>query len=79
VANVFVSTVSAAVIIKMVHEANPVFIFLVGGKTVEVGVYDRCEGCKFGDIDLSPNAFSKIANFDQGRVDGMQWEWIGHD
>jgi expansin (peptidoglycan-binding protein) len=29
------------------------------GKTVDVMVVDRCEGCNSGDIDLSPAAFRK--------------------
>ncbi|KAG0242809.1 hypothetical protein BGW41_003485 [Actinomortierella wolfii] len=36
--------------------------------SVIVQVVDVCPGCKSGDVDLAPGAFSKIANFEQGRV-----------
>lgn len=29
---------------------------------------DKCEGCQFGDVDLSQGAFQSIADLDQGRV-----------
>ncbi|RHZ81888.1 hypothetical protein Glove_117g328 [Diversispora epigaea] len=42
----------------------------VGGvkKRVRVICVDRCVGCKYGDIDLSPAAFNMIASPDEGRV-----------
>ncbi|RHZ82892.1 hypothetical protein Glove_103g75 [Diversispora epigaea] len=42
----------------------------VGGvvKSVRVICVDRCAGCKFGDIDLSPAAFNIIATPAEGRV-----------
>lgn len=44
------------------------------GNSVEVTVVDRCEGCKYYDLDFSPSAFSKLANQDLGRID-ITWEW----
>lgn len=44
------------------------------GKSVEVTVVDRCEGCKLNDLDFSPTAFSNIADRDAGRVD-ITWDW----
>ncbi|RHZ82429.1 hypothetical protein Glove_109g144 [Diversispora epigaea] len=38
-------------------------------KNVNVTCVDRCVGCKFGDIDLSPAAFNEIACLEEGRVD----------
>lgn len=45
-----------------------------GRDSIEVTVVDRCEGCKPTDLDLSPGAFDKIANADDGRVD-CEWQW----
>ncbi|KAH8091700.1 RlpA-like double-psi beta-barrel-protein domain-containing protein-containing protein [Cristinia sonorae] len=43
------------------------------GKTIKVKVVDRCAGCKWGDIDLSPTAFSKLAPLSVGRLKGVRW------
>ncbi|KAK3384834.1 RlpA-like double-psi beta-barrel-protein domain-containing protein-containing protein [Podospora didyma] len=45
------------------------------GKTVTVKVVDRCAGCKKGDLDFSPTAFSKLANKSLGRIKG-KWEFV---
>lgn len=44
------------------------------GNHVEVTVVDRCEGCKYNDLDFSPSAFSQLANQDLGRID-ITWNW----
>lgn len=44
------------------------------GKTVEVTVVDRCDGCSEYDLDFSPSAFSKLADQSLGRID-ITWEW----
>jgi hypothetical protein len=31
-----------------------------GGKTITVGIVDRCEGCALWDLDLSPSAFQQV-------------------
>ncbi|WAQ83629.1 hypothetical protein PtA15_4A77 [Puccinia triticina] len=36
------------------------------GKTVQAQVTDKCPGCAFGSLDLSPSAFQAIGNMDQG-------------
>ncbi|KAF9206237.1 hypothetical protein BGZ49_002792 [Haplosporangium sp. Z 27] len=36
--------------------------------TIQVQVVDMCPGCTTGSLDLTPGAFAKIANIDQGRV-----------
>ncbi|RIA85292.1 expansin module family protein [Glomus cerebriforme] len=41
--------------------------------TVKVKLVDKCPECKRGDIDMSPAAFKKIANLDDGRVP-ITWE-----
>jgi hypothetical protein len=45
------------------------------GKSVDVIVTDRCEGCKMTDLDLSPSAFDVIADASRGRISGMKWHW----
>ncbi|KZV90581.1 hypothetical protein EXIGLDRAFT_616740, partial [Exidia glandulosa HHB12029] len=44
------------------------------GKSVTVGLYDRCVSCAFGDIDLTPAAFSAIADMNLGRIQGVTWQ-----
>ncbi|KAG0092848.1 hypothetical protein BGZ92_008413 [Podila epicladia] len=41
--------------------------------TVDVQIVDMCPGCKSGDVDLSPGAFSKIAHLDTGRIP-ISWQ-----
>ncbi|KAI7862890.1 RlpA-like double-psi beta-barrel-protein domain-containing protein-containing protein, partial [Spinellus fusiger] len=42
--------------------------------TVQVEAVDTCPTCDWGDIDLSPAAFSEIAGLNEGRVP-ISWEW----
>lgn len=44
------------------------------GKTVQVTVTDRCEGCAYYDLDFSPSAFSQLADQDLGRIK-ITWDW----
>ena len=46
-----------------------------GGKTVDVLVVDRCEGCAPDDVDLSPAAFDELATVAEGRVKA-NWSWV---
>ncbi|KAL1925724.1 uncharacterized protein VTP21DRAFT_607 [Calcarisporiella thermophila] len=43
--------------------------------SVEVRIVDKCPPCAHEDIDLSPNAFKKIADLDDGRVP-VTWDFI---
>jgi expansin len=45
---------------------------------VRVRIVDRCPECKKGDIDLSPQAFEKIAALDKGRVP-ILWTYVACD
>ncbi|KAK6454789.1 RlpA-like double-psi beta-barrel-protein domain-containing protein-containing protein [Scheffersomyces xylosifermentans] len=45
------------------------------GKSVEIAVTDRCEGCKYNDLDFSPSAFDQLADADLGRIN-ITWEWV---
>lgn len=44
------------------------------GKTIQVKVVDSCESCDSTHLDLSPSAFSALADQDLGVID-IQWEW----
>lgn len=43
--------------------------------SVDVRIVDQCPECPMGDIDLSPEAFARIAPIDAGRVP-IDWTWI---
>ncbi|KAL8935480.1 MAG: hypothetical protein Q9211_004677 [Gyalolechia sp. 1 TL-2023] len=45
-----------------------------GSRSVLVTVVDRCQGCEADDIDLSPSAFGKLADEEEGRVK-VRWAW----
>jgi expansin (peptidoglycan-binding protein) len=42
---------------------------------VDVKVVDTCASCSHGDIDLSPAAFAKIADMNDGRLP-VEWHWL---
>jgi expansin len=46
--------------------------------TVTVRIVDRCPECKSGDLDLSPQAFARIAALVQGRVP-ITWQVVSGD
>ncbi|PHH61420.1 hypothetical protein CDD81_391 [Ophiocordyceps australis] len=46
-----------------------------GGRSVVVRVVDRCAGCAYNDLDLSPTAFQQVVgDLGKGRVPAS-WEW----
>ncbi|QRW02098.1 hypothetical protein RhiLY_01095 [Ceratobasidium sp. AG-Ba] len=45
------------------------------GKTIRVGIVDRCEGCALWDLDLSPSAFQQFAPLASGRLYGATWHF----
>ncbi|KAI0820941.1 plant expansin [Irpex lacteus] len=45
------------------------------GKSVTVKITDRCVGCAKWDLDFSPAAFSKLAAFEIGRLEGVTWSF----
>lgn len=45
---------------------------------ITVQVVDRCPECKFGDIDLSTEAFEMIAKLEDGRVP-IRWQYVPCD
>lgn len=42
------------------------------GKSVEVQVQDRCEGCAKWDLDFSPTLFGQLADLGIGRLKGVE-------
>ena len=52
------------------------FVELTGPKgTITIRIVDQCPGCAAGDIDLSPEAFARIAELSQGRVP-ISWQIV---
>lgn len=45
---------------------------------VTVRIVDQCPGCAHGDIDLSPEAFEKLAPLPEGRID-ITWQFVPCD
>lgn len=45
------------------------------GKSVTVKIVDKCMGCKYGDLDLSPSAFKQLAPESVGRME-MSWSFV---
>jgi hypothetical protein len=45
-----------------------------GGKEIKVKIVDRCVGCQVNDIDLTPTAFSALADVSLGRTD-VEWQF----
>lgn len=45
------------------------------GNQVIVQILDQCPECKSGDIDLSPEAFEKLAPLEEGRI-AIKWKYI---
>ncbi len=43
--------------------------------SVDVRIVDQCPGCPEGDIDLSPEAFARIAPLEAGRVP-IEWSYV---
>lgn len=46
-----------------------------GGKSLVLGVVDRCPGCGWGGLDLSPSAFQFFAPLSTGVIQGS-WQFI---
>ena len=46
-----------------------------GDRSIDLKVVDRCTGCQYRDLDVSPGAFQKLAEIAQGRV-SVEWAWL---
>ncbi|QRV91608.1 hypothetical protein RhiJN_19626 [Ceratobasidium sp. AG-Ba] len=49
--------------------------FTWNGKTIKVGIVDRCYACGYNDIDLSPSAFQQFAPLGTGKLNGASWKF----
>ncbi|KAG8740561.1 hypothetical protein FRC12_015953 [Ceratobasidium sp. 428] len=49
--------------------------FTWNGKTIKVGIVDRCYACGPDDIDLSPSAFQQFAALGVGKLQGSSWKF----
>ncbi|KAG8731982.1 hypothetical protein FRC11_001261 [Ceratobasidium sp. 423] len=45
------------------------------GKTIKVGIVDRCYACGYNDIDLSPSAFQQFSGLGTGKLYGVSWKF----
>lgn len=50
-------------------------ILYYGSKSVTVTIEDKCPGCGYGSIDLSPAAFTQLADESLGRIP-ITWHWL---
>lgn len=46
------------------------------GKTTTATIVDKCPGCAYGDLDMSPSLFEFFADKGVGRFQ-MSWEFVG--
>ncbi|KAH9456071.1 hypothetical protein MJO28_006083 [Puccinia striiformis f. sp. tritici] len=46
------------------------------GKSCDLTVVDRCEGCLHDDLDMTITAFEKLGSKEEGRLHGMTWNFI---
>jgi len=80
-----VASSSSAVVAMSVHDmnngansnSNPLcgktITINYGGATHSAQVYDSCEGCAAGSIDLSQGFFKEVFPSGDGRVSGVSW------
>ncbi|KAB5587355.1 Rare lipoprotein A-like double-psi beta-barrel protein [Ceratobasidium theobromae] len=79
-----VAAIGTSVYQEMMVDGNPNHAKACGkmakvtwkGKSVTVKVVDRCPGCGYNDIDLSPAAFQKLAALGVGKLYGSSWKFI---
>ncbi|QRV89251.1 rare lipoprotein A-like double-psi beta-barrel protein [Ceratobasidium sp. AG-Ba] len=45
------------------------------GKSITVGIVDRCYACGTEDIDLSPSAFQQFSGLGTGKLTGFSWRF----
>lgn len=50
-----------------------------GGKMVEVHIVDYCASCEWGHFDATKGVFRKLANLDQGVIDGIHFKLFTND
>ncbi|KAG9081163.1 hypothetical protein FRC06_005778 [Ceratobasidium sp. 370] len=45
------------------------------GKSITLGIVDRCYACGYDDIDLAPAAFQQFADLGVGKLYGFSWRF----
>ncbi|KAG8731784.1 hypothetical protein FRC10_001454 [Ceratobasidium sp. 414] len=45
------------------------------GKSITLGIVDRCYACGYDDIDLAPAAFQQFADLGVGKLYGFSWHF----
>ncbi|KAG8744056.1 hypothetical protein FRC12_014880 [Ceratobasidium sp. 428] len=79
----WVAAIGTALFQQMMVDGNPnhsqacgkTANFTWGGKTIKVGIVDRCYACGTEDIDLSPAAFQQFAALGVGKLQGTSWKF----
>ncbi|KAG8686487.1 hypothetical protein FRC09_014096 [Ceratobasidium sp. 395] len=79
----WVAAIGTALYQQMMVDGNPnhsqacgkTANFTWNGKTIKVGIVDRCYACGTEDIDLSPSAFQQFAPLAQGKLNGASWKF----
>jgi hypothetical protein len=46
------------------------------GNSITLTIVDRCTGCLYNDIDMTPTAFQKLAPLAVGRLSDVEWSFI---
>ncbi|KAB5589720.1 hypothetical protein CTheo_6836 [Ceratobasidium theobromae] len=79
----WVAAIGTSLFQEMMVDANPNNSQACGktanvtwnGKTITVGIVDRCYACGYDDIDLSPSAFQQFADLGVGKLTGVSWKF----
>ncbi|KAH7337147.1 RlpA-like double-psi beta-barrel-protein domain-containing protein-containing protein, partial [Rhizoctonia solani] len=78
----WVAAIGTSLFQEMMVDANPnhsqacgkTATVTYGGKSITVGIVDRCYACGYNDIDLSPSAFQQFAALGEYRCDS--WHYL---
>ncbi|KAG8728434.1 hypothetical protein FRC10_004980 [Ceratobasidium sp. 414] len=79
----WVAAVGTALFQEMMPDANPNHSAACGktatatynGKSITLGIVDRCYACGYDDIDLAPAAFQQFADLGVGKLYGFSWHF----
>ncbi|GAB1525092.1 DPBB_1 domain-containing protein [Rhizoctonia solani] len=79
----WVAAVGTSLFQEMMFDGNPNHSQACGktanvswnGKTIKVGIVDRCYACGYNDIDLSSSAFQQFAGLGTGKLQGVSWRF----
>ncbi|KAB5589264.1 hypothetical protein CTheo_7301 [Ceratobasidium theobromae] len=79
----WVAAVGTALFQELTPDGNPNHSAACGktatatynGKSITLGIVDRCPGCGYDDIDLAPAAFQQFADLGVGKLYGFSWHF----